>query len=415
MAGMKLDKNYLLKESKTFCMLPWVHLYTTPGGTAYPCCISNPAQVVGNSNHATIYELMNSEPMRNLRKDMIEGVPNTKCSSCYKHEAGNVASFRQGSNKNFAEFFEDTMDNTTPDFSIKEFKMRYFDIRFSNICNFKCRTCNSEFSSQWEQEDKKLGINGGRTIPVNDSDKLLNEIKTYIPHMKRAYFAGGEPLITEGHYILLEEMIRTGRTDIELLYNTNISNLKYKDKDLLSLWKHFEKDVIIAASVDHVGKRAEYIRHGTKWAEVEENLLKINEMPNVALQINTVVSLYNFLTLDIFYQYLMDKGIYTKDSTVFSLYNMNTPRPISALALPDHMKQIGIERLKNLSVEFVRNKMTSDKVSQLSNAIRWVGSETIWDNVKTEFWEETKRLDNARNENFVEVFPELAELLNETN
>ena len=233
--------------------------------------------------------------------------------------------------------------------------------------------------------------------------------------MKRAYFAGGEPLITEGHYILLEEMIRTGRTDIELLYNTNISNLKYKDKDLLSLWKHFEKDVIIAASVDHVGKRAEYIRHGTKWAEVEENLLKINEMPNVALQINTVVSLYNFLTLDIFYQYLMDKGIYTKDSTVFSLYNMNTPRPISALALPDHMKQIGIERLKNLSVEFDRNKMTSDKVSQLSNAIRWVRSETIWDNVKTEFWEETKRLDNARNENFVEVFPELAELLNETN
>jgi hypothetical protein len=44
-----------------------------------------------------------------------------------------------------------------------------------------------------------------------------------------------------------------------------------------------------------------------------------------------------------------------------------------------------------------------------------VRSETIWDNVKTEFWEETKRLDNARNENFVEVFPELAELLNETN
>ena len=33
---------------------------------------------------------------------------------------------------------------------IIKFRMRYFDIRFSNICNFKCRTCGSAFSSQWE-------------------------------------------------------------------------------------------------------------------------------------------------------------------------------------------------------------------------------------------------------------------------
>lgn len=412
---MNLDKNHLLNKSKTFCMLPWIHLYTTPAGAAYPCCISNSNVNFGNTNHATVYELMNTTKIRHLREDMIVGAKNTNCKTCYKHEEAGIRSFRNEANSAYGEFFDDIASNTNPDFSISEFKMRYFDIRFSNICNFKCRTCNSEFSSQWEQEDRKHGINGGRIIPVNDSGRLIEEIKTHIPHMKSAYFAGGEPLITEGHYILLEEMIRAGRTDITLRYNTNLSNLKYKDKDLLSLWKHFSKRVVVAASVDHYGKRAEYIRHGTKWEDVEENMLKINEMPNVALQVNTVLSLYNFLTLDDFYMYLMDKGIYHRDSTDFSLYNMNSPSHLSALALPNNLKDVGIERTKELIKVFNQRSMSYAKTTHLQAATDWVKSEDIWENVKTEFRAETQRLDSIRNENFIDVFPELAELLNETN
>ena len=29
------------KESKVFCMAPWVHVHAWAGGEVYPCCLSN--------------------------------------------------------------------------------------------------------------------------------------------------------------------------------------------------------------------------------------------------------------------------------------------------------------------------------------------------------------------------------------
>ena len=31
-------EEFLLKESKTFCIYPWIHLHAYPTGEAYPCC-----------------------------------------------------------------------------------------------------------------------------------------------------------------------------------------------------------------------------------------------------------------------------------------------------------------------------------------------------------------------------------------
>ena len=39
----------LLMESKTFCMLPWMHMHAFPDGRAYPCCLSDYWHPVGDS------------------------------------------------------------------------------------------------------------------------------------------------------------------------------------------------------------------------------------------------------------------------------------------------------------------------------------------------------------------------------
>ena len=84
---------------------------------------------------------------------------------------------------------------------IINFRMRYFDIRFSNICNFKCRTCGSAFSSQWEQEDLKSQSESGvphyaMEIEKGNSKEFLRNVIQQVPNFEVAYFAGGEPLIT---------------------------------------------------------------------------------------------------------------------------------------------------------------------------------------------------------------------------
>jgi MoaA/NifB/PqqE/SkfB family radical SAM enzyme len=409
-----MNKEYLLNESKTFCMAPWVHLYTTPTGIAAPCCISESAGSVyglGNPAKQSLMELVNSEKMKNLRMDMLSDVKNSECKNCHVSELHGGDSFRQSINIDYEKFFDQSLDNTLPDGSLTKFEMRYFDIRFNNICNFKCRTCGSEFSSQWEQENIKNKLPYGKIHPKNDSPKFLKEVVDQIPFMQIAYFAGGEPLITEEHYILLEEMIKQGCTDIILRYNTNLSNLKFKDKDLLSLWKHFKHRIQVSASIDHYGARAEYIRHGTDWSKVEENFIQIKKTPYIVLSMNTVLSVFNTLTIQNFYQYLIDKQLYNTQDNPFSIYNMVDPSYLACHILPEEYKFKGKESLEATVKLLKDNNFNKNQIKYPEASLAWLFSKNTWDENKDQFRSEIHRLDNIRGEDFVKTFPELEGLL----
>jgi len=418
MSIINFYKNHHLTDSKTFCMAPWVHLYSSPSGESAPCCIADSCGNggLGNTKTQTLMEVVNSEKMNELRKDMLTGIMNTECRKCHDHEKQKVLSSRNMLNDEFKEFYDECMENTNDDGSLKEFKMRYFDIRFSNICNFKCRTCGGGFSSQWEQEDLKSKVTYARVFPKNDNPDFLQDIVEQVPNLKTAYFAGGEPLITEEHYILLEEMIRTKKSDhIQLRYNTNMSNLKFKNKDLLALWKHFKNKISIYASIDHYGERAEYIRHGTDWGVVEENLLLAKKTPYINLQMNTVLSVFNFLTIGDFYQYLVDKQLYTKDDFIYTLYNMSTPEHYTCHILPEEYKVTGKASLEHAIQLLQTNKFKLSHVNQLKDALVWASLYETWDKHKYAFRSEINRVDKLRGENFRKTFPELADLLDPDN
>jgi organic radical activating enzyme len=366
---------------------------------------------MGNAKTQSLMEIVNGEQMKQLRLDMINDVTNSECTNCYEQEKVNIKSSRQTMNSTYSDHYEESLANTTLDGAVNEFKMRYFDIRFSNICNFKCRTCGSAFSTQWEQEDIKSNVVYARTIPKNDNPKFLQEVVDQIQYMEMAYFAGGEPLITEEHYILLEEMIRQGRTDISLRYNTNLSNMKFKDKDLFGLWKHFDKKIDIYASIDHYGERAEYIRHGTDWAVVEENFINAKKMPNIKLQANTVLSLFNLLTIHEFYQYLIDKQLYTPTDSTYSLWNMSHPTFLSSHILPNEYKIRGKESLEKFIDTLNKNNFNEDHKSQPKQSLAWLSFQDTWEQNKDEFRREIHRIDNLRGEDFSKTFPELAGLL----
>ena len=397
--------------------MPWVHVYTAPTGEALPCCVADPAYPIGNSNSTSIGELINSPAMKQLRIDMLDGIENPLCSRCYHHERLTGSSPRDNAKKTLASYFEDydhtvseLLSNTGPDGTLHDFKMYYFDIRFNNICNFKCRTCNADFSSQWEQEDIKENIIQDRRISKNNSSSLIDDIIKHVPYFGHVYFAGGEPLITEEHYIILEEMIRQKKTNISVRYNTNISNLKFKDKDLLSLWSHFD-NIDVYASIDHYGKKAEYIRHGTDWSVVENNFKILKTTPNVSMQINTVVSVFNILSLNEFYEYLYNNDLYNSSSKINTLFPLITPPEFSGLILPKKYKEQAIENIVKLAGKMhVRGYRESARKNVIS-LLSWIYSENTWDQYKETFKLEVNRIDRLRGEDFEKTFPELAGLL----
>jgi len=404
-------KDEHLKDSNTFCMFPWLHMNVTPKGNIYPCCSSDYVEPFANTKDSTLADAFNNDKMRQLRLDMLAGRKNEACTFCYKHEENSPHSFRKYSLEHFSHLYDELVPNTHDDGTVSEFKMKYFDIRFSNICNYKCRTCGSEFSSKWAQEHKEHDAPPAGFRVIQHADKsgaLLDQVVEQIPNIELAYFAGGEPLITDEHYVILEEMIASGKCkDIVLRYNTNMSNFKYKKYDVLDMWSNFKR-VEVSSSLDHYGVKAEYIRHGTEWKTVQENLKNIRDVDFIDYQFNCVLSNLNYVTLADFFSYMIDNDLLRKHDHI-SIYHLLNPGFYSAQTLPDNIKEKGTIKLLNL-INQIKDEFWCTQ--HIENAMKFATSASLWNEHGKEFIHNTVRRDKIRNEDFVAVFPELAELLN---
>jgi hypothetical protein len=184
----------------------------------------------------------------------------------------------------------------------------------------------------------------------------------------------------------------------------------------MGLWKKFKHHIQVYASVDHYGERAEYIRHGTNWADIEYNFVMAKKSPFIKLQMNTVLSLYNYKTFLEFYQYLFDKDLYPVTAH-FSIYNMSSPEYLTSNVLPQHYKDEG--RLKLLSLlDIMRERefsANSPSITAVNSIIDWTmaPSENTWEKYKEEFRTTTALRDSIRGESFVKTFPELADLMDD--
>ena len=403
------------KDNKTFCIFPWIHQHVTTSGDVLPCCTANYKTPLGNINNNTIEEIWNNENYRQLRYNMLNGIRSPHCETCYKHEGNSdpdtINSYRKNANKEFKEYLN-FVKETKEDGYLESLNLRYFDVRWSNICNFKCRSCNDGFSSSIAQEISNTLEKDNPLYQVyrkasHNNENLLDQFKPYLKDMKILYFAGGEPLITDEHYKILDYLIDNNVHDIILRYNSNCSNLNYKKKSILDYWKNFKK-IELMASIDSWGTRAEYIRNGTNWEQIVNNLKKIKEeCPHVSITINSVVGLFNCLTVTDFLEELENQGLINIWHTSVFFYKQLYPTWQDFSIIPLEIRNQAIKKIDN----YITNKFSCSTQSIiytnlciLKGQLEQSVTEVDYNMVR----EEIQRLDLLRNENFVKTFPELS-------
>ena len=164
----------LLIDSETFCMLPWMHLHAFPDGRAYPCCFAFDKLHVGNVNEQSMEEVFNGDKMKQMRLNMLNNKKSRECVKCYDQEDSGFFSLRLSSNKHFGHNIGMT-DNTMPD-GTADFMIKYWDIRFSNLCNMACRSCGTWFSSNWYEDHKKLTGSPPNHAKVMKAGRNSNDI-----------------------------------------------------------------------------------------------------------------------------------------------------------------------------------------------------------------------------------------------
>jgi sulfatase maturation enzyme AslB (radical SAM superfamily) len=363
------------------------------------------AYPVGNTKFKTLEAIYRDAPMRELRKDMLNERTNPACGRCYEQEQSGFFSGRKSANKHHGHHVKRIDDD--------RFQMSYWDIRFSNLCNLSCRSCGHIFSSSLYQDQARLA--GGdwkdRNQVLNYAGRTETDMwEQLIPHLdyvEQIYFAGGEPLMMKDHYNILDELERRERFDVRLIYNTNFTQIRLKDRTVFDYWKRF-KSVAVGASLDAMGPRAEYIRKGTKWDQIVRNREQmLKQCPNVDFYVSSTVSIYNVMHVMDFHRSWVEQGlIAAADWNINILQGPDRDRiDVLPLAYKEQVKEKILAHIEWLKPQ-----------DKLKRAI--VGYESIlkymFDDDKSwllhEFFSVNDKSDAYRKESFEAVFPEYKDL-----
>jgi len=402
----------LLTKSSTFCILPWIHLHAQPGGQVYPCCRSNTTYPIGNCQTTTLKEIWNGFPIRDIRQRMLTNNSVNACSTCYEQESAGADSNRRRANAHHGHQIY-RVEETQTDGALDRFEMTYWDIRFSNLCNLKCRSCGHVFSSQWYQDQVQLAgpkwrerntvLNyAGRT----ETD-MWEQLEPHLDYVDTIYFAGGEPLLMEEHYQILDELVRRKRFDVRLIYSTNFTHTTLKGRSVFEYWNKF-KSVKVGASLDALGHPAEYIRKGTKWYDVVKNRHDmIRTCPNVDFYISSTLSILNAWHLPEFHKEWTSAGlICAQDLNVSILQN---PEYYRIDIAPEKYKQ-QLEARYRKHLDWMSDRDPLGRATQgFKSAIAFMNATDNTQFIDT-FWRKTHELDSIRNENILDVLPELQAL-----
>jgi len=402
---MTTQQKELLIESESFCMLPWMHLHAYPDGRAYPCCFAFDPYPVGDLNKQSLEEVFNGDKMKQMRVRMLNNKKSRECMKCYDQEKSGFFSLRLSSNKHFGHNI-DLVDNTQPDGSA-DFVMKYWDIRFSNLCNMACRSCGTWFSSNWYEDHKKLTGSPPPHAKImrvgRHTNDLWEQMLESFDHTEQFYFAGGEPIIMEEHYRILKELDKRKMYHVRLIYNTNFSKTKFKDIDVFELWNKFDS-VSIGASLDAEGARAELMRKGTVWEDIVANRKRMLEVcPQVDFYISSTVGLINSLHVTDFHRSWVEQGLIEPQDFNFNLLQHPIWQRMDILPLEYK------EQVKQKYKEHIAWLKTQDNLTRATkgyeSALDWMFSK---DNQKhlDLFFSNTRKYDKMRNEDTLDIFPE---------
>jgi hypothetical protein len=335
--------------NQTFCMAPWAHTYLSPQSERRLCCASREkaewatqyldsesANKNSKYNPGTLEDHWNSEYMKGIRRDLMEGKEIPQCSVC-NGKLLNISIYRDYFTKTlFPDKIEEAFEKTNDD-GYTEMKPISFDYRIKNLCNFKCRMCGDQLSSSWEAERRSMGhydANGNTDYWAHKENKpIIEKFQREVAEkelwdavkegrIEEIYWVGGEPLMWDIHWEIMEYLVQTGGAkNVWVRYNTNFSRTTYKHYNLKDYLPHF-KQVQICASIDGTGKIVEYVRHGIiweNWINNFKNYTFLNEQyGSYGIAFDLTITTPGLFALKDLFDLSVELGVHTLIKTTFA-------------------------------------------------------------------------------------------------
>jgi MoaA/NifB/PqqE/SkfB family radical SAM enzyme len=394
--------------SNTFCVLPFIHIATDPDGVTKPCCISS-NRSDQNFGQQSTDELFNSEFYRDIRRKMHQGQSVAGCETCYVKEQSSDQSHRTLYNQQYLKnpkIKSLITQSFQQDYQIDS-NIYYLDLRFGNLCNLQCRSCNPRNSTQLNKEIIKIASADSEihefyaTEPQDlnswyKSQQFQKNIKAVGPDLTTLYITGGEPTIIEQNIQLLETLIAENfAQNITLKISTNLTNIS---KKLLNLLNQFQT-VIVFCSIDGTDQYQEYLRYPSNWQQIKKNFLYLLTHCNKTkfhIKVTPVVQNVNFENIVDLFEFV--ESYPTVEIWPIVLEN---PQHFDLQYLPVNYKQQCLDRLiKWYDCYHKKNQFLDAAIKQISYKCHLT---TDYQPTLRKFWQVTQMFDQHRSEDLKKV------------
>jgi MoaA/NifB/PqqE/SkfB family radical SAM enzyme len=279
--------------SNFYCAAPWRGLHINPRGDVKTCCAGNP-NMLGNLNTKTITEILNGTELAEIRSALSQGNPHQYCSNCVNAERFGSSSERAWHNNK----------NSDIDYATAGEEYHYpviVDVRWNTTCNLSCNYCGEACSSKWA---------GIKNIPFRSGarpyyEQVCDFIEQHYEHIHEVALVGGEPLLLPENNRLLDVIPDTAI--VTLITNLNV------DLQNNQIFRKLAERTRVgwSMSFDNIADRFEYVRYGSSWTMLQENLKIIQGLMQSQGQwggVHAVYSIYNATRLVEFRQFVESAG-----------------------------------------------------------------------------------------------------------
>lgn len=270
----------------------------------------------------SIQQWTKSQELKEIQDDFLHNKIPDGCSACIENEKKTNHSTRLGALKDYGtEIFTDT-------------KIDYIDYRSSNICNFRCRSCEPYFSNGIANEIKKnpqldnflkvdyyIKRQNANKLPnekidtqslsdyqvapssktTSTEEKDYNWIIKNLAQIKKLMITGGEPTKIPSVKMLVDYIREHKIIDLQLLITSNAS---FTDSYWFDITKELP-NIHWTLSLDAVGLAAEVIRDGTVWSTVSRNIETMFDI-SPSVNIGTVITNLNLFQLKPLFRFVND-------------------------------------------------------------------------------------------------------------
>ncbi len=443
---IKETKKELDQVSPSFCLAKWLqvtlHLQNGQNHSCHHPAVHSIKLEEIKDNPSAIH---NTKYKKEQRKKMLNGERPKECQYCWNIEDTPGDNISDRYFKSALAWSKPYLNKVSTSSWSDDINPSYLEVSFGSECNFKCSYCQPHVSSSIMADLKKNGpYHTSESLDLKTMQELnllpcSSEDNPYIgafwkwwpslyPDLDVMRITGGEPLINNNTFKILEYIAEFPNNKLELAINTNLGVPQaYMDKFIGKIKtiskKKQVKDLRIFTSIDAFGKHAEYIRNGLDYKQFVNNVeLLCKKIPDIKI---TIMCTFNALSIFSFEKLLKQfskwRGrfglVNGEDRFFIDISYLHYPSYQSVKVLPPAYVSY-VDKI----ISFVESRIKQDNVNKkgfltvelakIKRIAEWMKTEEDQENIekmRKDFYLFFREYDKRNNTNFIKTFPEAEE------